>query len=186
MYYIDTSTLISYVFTSETEHAFTRKILENLAAKKHGLYASSYTLIETCNTICRKIVKEEAKLIQPLQQYIEIYGDPEQRCRLLTSIIINFLYEKLGLNFIDLEDLYRFEPTGINKLKIPKIFKEAIELSYKINLRIKDLLHITYASILSKTHGIKFFVTRDIENFEKIKDHIEKLLQIKIILVKQT
>ncbi|MCD6443390.1 hypothetical protein J7L70_00055, partial [Candidatus Bathyarchaeota archaeon] len=102
----------------------TKECLEKLAEEGHRFYASSYTLVEMCNTICRKIVREkENKLIEPLNQYVDMYEDPEQKCRILISSIVSFLQEKLNINFVEVEDLYQFEPTEIGKLKIPYVFK---------------------------------------------------------------
>jgi len=85
---------------------------------------------------------------------------------------------------VDDESLYKFEPTDIDGVKVPKIFREALELSYKITLRVKDLPHLAYAYILSSTYGIRFFLTHDVENFEGVKEGVKRLLQIEIILVK--
>jgi len=186
MYYTDTSVLISYVFASDSGHGTSRKVLENIAIKYgQKLYASSFTLVETCNTICRKIVKEgKWSLIDPLQKYVGIYENTEERCRFLLSLIISFLKNRLGIEFVDEKGLYDFVLVGFNELRAPKVFKESIHLSHRLSLRIKDLLHLVYAFALSKTHNIKYFLTRDIENFEKIRDTVKQLLQIEIILVK--
>jgi len=186
VYYVDSNVLISYVFsTDEPYHAASQHFLEDLALKRRQkLYASSLALVEACNVICRKIVKEGSKLIDPLQRYVDMYRDAKDKCRLLISLIISFLREKLGIEFVDAENLYEFVTIGIDSMKMPRIFKEAIELSYKINLRVKDLLHLVYAYTLSSIHGIKFFLTHDIKDFEKIRDETKRLLQIEIILVK--
>ena len=116
--------------------------------------------------------------------YVDIHRDYRDRCRFLISLIYNFLKEKLNIEFVDNESLYEFETVNLDKLEIPRIFKESIELSYKLTIRIKDLLHLVYAYMLSKTHNIKFFLTRDVEDFENIKDAVKQLLQIEIVLVK--
>jgi len=185
MYYIDTSILISYVFTSESAHRASQEVLESIVAEEHRLYASSFTLAEMCNTICRKIVKEKKwKLIEPLQEYVDVYRGVEERCRFLQSLIVSFLREKLGIEFVDEEDFYRFVLTGLNELKMPRVFKDSIDLSSRLGIRIKDLLHLVYASMISKIHNIKYFLTRDIEDFEKVKDRVKRLLQIEIVLIK--
>ncbi|ADM27578.1 conserved hypothetical protein [Ignisphaera aggregans DSM 17230] len=186
MYYVDSNVLISYVFsTSEPYHTASQHFLEDLAlGRGQKLYASSLTLVEACNAICRRIVREGSKLIDPLQRYVDLYRDVKDKCRFLTSLIIGFLMERLGIEFIDDESLYRFEPVNIDGMRIPKIFREALELSYKINLRVKDLLHIVYAYTLSNIYGIKFFLTHDIEDFERVKEEVKRLLRIEIILVK--
>jgi len=184
MYYIDTNVLVSYVFASDSGHCASRKVLEILADKEEKLYTSSFALVETCNAICRKIIKEAGwRLIDPLQRYVNIFVDAEERCRYLLSVIISFLKEKLNIQFVEVEDFYVLVPTIFNELKIPKIFKESIDLSYKLTIRIKDLLHLVYAFMLSKTHNIKYFLTRDVENFERIKDKVKQLLQIEIYFI---
>lgn len=100
------------------------------------------------------------------------------------SIIVSFLKERLHVKFIEEENLYKLVPTDFNKLRIPKLFKESMNLSHKLAIRIKDLLHLAYAFMLSKTYDIRYFLTRDVENFEKIKDEVKKLLQIEVILVR--
>ena len=184
MYYVDTSVLISYVFASDIGHDVSRRILENVAARGQKLYASSFTLVEMCNVVCRKIVKEKKlRLIEPLQSYVDVHGSEEDRCRFLLSLIISFLKERLGIEFVDDENLYEFESIDLNELRIPRIFRETILLSQKIPLRIKDLLHVAYASALSRTRNVKYFLTRDVEDFEKVKDEVKRLLQIEVVFV---
>ena len=120
----------------------------------------------------------------PLQGYVDIHKDYRDRCRFLISLIYSFLKEKLNIEFVDNESLYEFETTNLNKLKMPRIFRESIELSYKLTIRIKDLLHLVYAYMLSKTHDIKYFLTRDVEDFEKVEDTVKQLLQIEIVLIR--
>ena len=79
---------------------------------------------------------------------------------------------------VDHEKLYEFETANLSKLKISGIFRELIELLYRLIIRIRDLLHLTYAYMLSKTHGVKYFLIRDIGDFEKVKDKVRWLLQI--------
>ncbi len=186
MYYIDTSVLISYVLASDSGHEASRRVLEDIVIKQgQRLYGSTFTLVETCNTICKKIAKEKRwRLIDPLQGYVEIHKDYRDKCRFLVSLIFSFLKEKLNIEFVDIESLYEFETMSFNKLKIPRIFRESIELSYKLAIRIKDLLHLEYAYALSGTYDIKYFLTRDVEDFEKVKDTVKQLLQIEIVLVK--
>ena len=184
MYYVDSNVLISYVFaTGEPYHKISQKFLDELVKRKQKLYASSLTLVEACNVICRKIIKEEAGLIDPLRRYVNKYKDTKDKCKFLISLIISFLKEKLGIEFIDDKRLYEFVTINIDDMKLPRIFKEAIELSYKINLRIKDLLHLVYAYTFSNIYGIKYFLTHDIKDFEKIRDKVKQLLQIEIILI---
>ncbi len=66
---------------------------------------------------------------------------------------MSFLREKLGIKFIDDESLYEFVTVNIDSVKLPRMFKEAIGLSYKINLRVKDLLHLVYAYAFSNIYG---------------------------------
>lgn len=185
MYYIETSVLISYVFASDIGHSASERILEKLVFEKQRLFSSSFTLIEMYNTICRKIVKEEKLgLVDPLQRYVNIYKGSEEQSRFLLSLIIGFLKEKLNIEFIDKEDFYDFVSMDFDKLRLPKIFKESMDLSPKLTVRIKDLLHLIYAYMFSKTYNIKYFLTRDIENFEKIKNIVKQMLQIDVVLIR--
>ena len=60
MYYIDTSVLISYVFASDSGHEASRRALESIVIEQgQRLYGSTFTLVETCNTICKKIAREK-------------------------------------------------------------------------------------------------------------------------------
>jgi len=186
VYYVDSNVLVSYVFsTGEPYHTASQRLLEELALKRRQkLYASSLTLVEACNAICRRIVKEGPKLVDPLQMYVDLYRDAKDKCRFLASLIVGFLREKLGIEFVDDENLYRFEPVNIDGMKLPRIFREALELSHRINLRIKDLLHLVYAYALSSIYGIRFFLIHDVEDFEKVRDEVKRLLRIEIVLVK--
>ncbi len=184
MYYVDSNVLISYIFkTGEPYHNISQRFLEDLVfVKKQKLYASSLTLMETCSHICKKITKEGAKLIDQLQRYVDMYKDAKDKCKFLISLVTNFLKERLKIEFIDDRSLYDFVAITGNVM-LPRIFKEAVELSYKISLRVKDLLHLVYAYLLSNSYGIRFFLTHDIENFGKIKDEVKQLLQIEVILL---
>ena len=51
-------------------------------------------------------------------------------------------------------------------------------------IRTKDLLHLVYAYLLARIYNIKYFLTRDIKDFESVKDAVKQLLQIDIVLVK--
>jgi len=182
MYYIDSNMLISYVFVSEKIHKISQKSLEKLA-EKQKLYTSSFAILESCNALCRKIARGE-KIVDPLQIYIDRYKNMEEKCRFLTSFFIKFLEEKLRIKIIDEKAIY--EPININNITLPKIFYEALKLSSKINIRTKDIIHLTYVSLFSKILkiNIKYFLTHDIENFQKIRNRVKKLLQIEIILIK--
>jgi len=65
------------------------------------------------------------------------------------------------VDLVDHEKLYEFETANLSKLKISGIFRELIELLYRLIIRIRDLLHLAYVYMLSKTHGIEYFLTRD-------------------------
>jgi len=186
LYYADSSILISYLFTSEVNHRVSRRILEDIAiGKKTKIYVSSLTLLEVYNALCRKIVKEkEWRLIEPIQWYVNGYKSSEDKCRELSAIAINILKERLGIEFVDHEELYEFVESNFNKYIIPRIFKDALMLSPKLNIRVKDLLHLVYAHSLSDKYKIEFFLTCDIEDFGKIKDIVKNMLKINIEIVK--
>lgn len=94
------------------------------------------------------------------------------------------LKERLKIEFMDEEDFYDFVSMDFDKLRLTKIFKESMDLSPKLTVRIKDLLHLIYAYMFSKTYNIKYFLTRDIENFEKIKNIVKQMLQIDVVLIR--
>ncbi len=104
-------------------------------------------------------------MVDPLQEYVDGYEEVEERYRFLQRLIVSFLKEKLGIEFIGEEDFYKLVPIGFNELKITKVFKDSIDLSGELGIRIKDLLHLVYASMISKTCNVKYFLTRDVEDF---------------------
>jgi len=53
--------------------------------------------VEVYNAICRKIVREGSKLIDPIQRYVDLYRDAKDKCRFLASLVIGFLRERLGI-----------------------------------------------------------------------------------------
>jgi len=137
------------------------------------------------NAICRRVVREgEWRLIDPLQVYVERFKDFEEKCLLLSSLVITFLKEKLGVEVVDYEEFYEFISMDNTSIRIPKVFKEAIKMSPRIAIRTKDLLHLVYAHMLSSIHAIKYFLTRDVENFERVKDLVRRLLGIEVVLVR--
>ena len=74
------------------------RILEDIVVKqKHKLYGSTFTLIEACNTICRKMTRE-AKwgLSDPLQEYIDVYKDYRDKRGYLISLIFVFLWRLIS------------------------------------------------------------------------------------------
>jgi hypothetical protein len=93
---------------------------------------------------------------------VGIYKGVEGKCRFLL---------RLDIKFVDGENLYEFVHTGFGGLRVPEVFKESIDLPYKLTLRTKDLLHLVYAFLLSKTHNMGFSLTRDVDDFEGIRGH---------------
>ncbi|ABL88635.1 hypothetical protein Pisl_1479 [Pyrobaculum islandicum DSM 4184] len=185
-YYIDTNVLISYLFVSEHNHIISQKILENIANQRHTLYGSTITFVEMYNTICRKIRGGRWKFIDPIQKYLEKITNSENRCKLVIAIIYELLKERLGIKFVDCKDLYEFEKFEIGKhaLYVPQIFKVLLEeLTPKLTIRFKDLIHLAYVYMLSKICNIdiKYFLTFDVEDFGKIKNHIKQALGIEIV-----
>ena len=102
-------------------------------------------MAEICNVIYRKITKDPRhKLVDPLQDYLEKSESCEERGKLLVSIIITFLRERLSIELIDFEELYKLTTIESSEFRIPRIFAEAITLSLRLPIRIKDLLHLVY------------------------------------------
>lgn len=180
MYYVDTSVLASYLMASDSGHDASRKALEPRA---HKLYTSTYALAELHSAICRRILREKQwKLIDQLQRYLDAYKEPDKKCRFLLSMIVSLLRERLGIVF--LEEAGFYDLVNVDDFKMPWIFREAVELSPKLLIRTKDLLHLAYAFAFSNAYGVRYFLTRDLEDFERVKDEVEKLLKIEIVLIK--
>jgi hypothetical protein len=116
--------VLTNIFVSDSGHNTSQKVLEDIAIKrKQKLYAYSFTLVETCNIICRRIITNRWRPIDPLQDYVVAYKKLEEKCCLLLSIVINFLREKLHVEFIEEEDLYDLVSMGFNKLRIPRCLR---------------------------------------------------------------
>ncbi|ABP49940.1 type II toxin-antitoxin system VapC family toxin [Pyrobaculum arsenaticum] len=183
MHYVETSVLASYIIASDPGHETSRKALEDIASR-HKLYTSSFTLIELHNTICRKMVKErEWELVDPLQKYLDMYLKADEKCRFLLSMVIIFLEDRLGVEFLEEASIYDLVSV-VPGVKMPRIFMELVELSPTLLIRVKDLLHLAYASALSNAYEIRYFLTRDVDDFERVRDVARRRLKIEIILVK--
>ena len=187
--FLDTNVLISYAFSSEKRHQKVRATLEELKAKDYKFYISSYTFLELSNTICRimvggchKLADEFEEVLVPL---LKKFKSPEDKCKFITFLIIGLITEKLGLEMVDFKELYDFSTLKLNKeeVDLPKIFAESLNLSSKLRIRIKDLLHIAYVDALFKGHKGKVFLTCDVENFERVKNVIEKDLKFEVRLI---
>lgn len=182
-YYVDTSVLVSYLFESETGHHVSRRVLEDAVRRGVKLYASAFTLVELYSAVCRKLRRERRlRLVEPLQFYVDRLSGDEEVCRFLVSAMVSFLRERLGVEFADREDLYLFEEA--HGVRLPRIFGEAIGATPRLPIRIKDLLHLVYAYALSRTYGIGYFPTRDVEDFEKVRGAARRGPQIEIVLVR--
>ncbi|UNQ73523.1 type II toxin-antitoxin system VapC family toxin [Infirmifilum sp. NZ] len=186
MYYVDTNVLLSYVFESDPYHRRSKEILESLTSEGKKLCASSLVLTEACDVLCRKISREKGwKLVALPSQDISGYASPEDKCRFLSSLVIYFIKNRLNVQFLDSEEFYSFEQI-FEDLSIPRLFKESIELSFKLPIRVKDLLHLAYALILSKNCGVRYFLTLDAENFnEEVRNVAQKLLGITVMVIKE-
>ena len=184
MYYVDTNLLVSYVLASDAGHETSVRELERLAAGGQTIYASSFTLTEMYNVLCRRLSRGE-ELAEPLRSLIVAYSNRGSSCKFLMSAIMSLLVKKLSVKFVDYERLYELEPVALTSppLKVPKVLRKAMDLSERIQIRTKDLLHLAYASELAKIYNIKYFLTSDVEDFKKVKDRVERELQLKIILV---
>jgi hypothetical protein len=83
------------------------------------------------------------------------------------------------VKIIDDPSFYGFEKS--NSTSIPLVFKQAIELTSVIDVRVKDLLHVAYALLLKRLKGVKYIITLDIDEFSKIKDKLERRLKLSLI-----
>jgi predicted nucleic acid-binding protein len=183
-YYVDTSVLFSALSCSDTKHELCSKVLKEIREEGGRLIISTYTLAEFVSVICRRILHDKWKLIEPLDTtvkwIVENLKEPREICKYLASITISLLEREISAVIVEDLDLYTLEKLN-NLPNIVKIFKEAIELSW-INIRFKDLTHIVVALLLSEKYSIDGIVTADKENFNPIKDVVGKM-NLKIIVV---
>jgi predicted nucleic acid-binding protein len=178
VYYLDSSVLISLLFENEKHHGVVENFLSKLATCGEGpLYTSTFSLAETINVLCRKLRSGE-QIIWPLNMYIEKLGEANA-CVLITSFLVSFIETSLNVKILDDPSFYRFE--NLNSISIPLVFKQAIELTSIIDIRIKDLLHVAYALLLKRLRGVKYIITLDIDEFSKIKDKLERQLELSVI-----
>jgi len=77
-------------------------------------------------------------------------------------------------------ELYSIE--SVDTARIARLFREALKLAW-VNCRTKDLLHIAAASLMKK-RGVKRILTADVEDFENIKDTLERELGLEVELVR--
>jgi predicted nucleic acid-binding protein len=186
MYYLDTSTIISHLCISEHKHDIVSKFLHELRSRNRDIYTSTYALTEVVNTLCRiayEYEKSGKSFIEPLNSFVKRVKDLEDRCKAILGFVIGFLTTGLGVKIIDNPENYQFtELAQGDNLKVPKIFKVAIELSPKVKLRIKDLLHAVYAYMLSQSYGIRYIITLDEENFAKVAQDMKSLLNIDVVV----
>ena len=98
-------------------------------------------------------------------------------------MVIIFLQDRLGLEFLEEASIYDLVSV-VPGVKMPRIFMELVELSPTLLIRVKDLLHLAYASALSNAYEIRYFLTRDVDDFERVRDVARRRLKIEIILVK--
>jgi predicted nucleic acid-binding protein len=185
MYYLDTSIIISYLCSNEDKHDIVSKFLHKIRNK--DIYTSTYTIIETTNTLCRIAYEYERsgkRFIEPLNSLVKQVKDPEARCKVILGFVIEFLTKTLGANIIDDPQNYQFvELVTRVGLKVPKLFKVAIELSPKVRLRIKDLLHIAYAYMLAQYYRIRYFITLDVKDFTNVIQDMKRYLNIDVIIL---
>jgi len=100
-------------------------------------------------------------------------------------MVISFLRENLKLEFVDLEEFYKPIQAGFDNIKIPRIFYEAVEASPKYLSGSKTCYTIAYAHTLARNLNIKYFLTSDIEDFEKLKEPIKQFLGLELAVIRQ-
>jgi len=183
MYYLDTSIIISYLCSNEDKHDIVSKFLHKI--RNRGIHISTYTIIETTNTLCRiahEYERSGKRFIEPLNSLVKQVKDPEARCKAILGFVIEFLTEKLGAKIIDDPQNYQFVEL-VTRVKVPNLFKVAIELSPKVRLRIKDLLHVAYAYMLAQYYGIRYFITLDVKDFtNNVIQDMKRYLNIDVII----
>jgi len=183
MYYLDTSVLVSYIFVTERRHALARQFLENLAHKGLKLYISPYTLVELYNSVCRNIAGGNLKLADPFNEILNRAGGSlNAKLELLVSMIVTMLVEMLGLEVVDDHEIYK--PAKTLGFELPLLYCKCIELSHRVKIRIKDLLHIVYAHLLHEKYNIRYIVTCDSKDYGKTKEQLRHL-GLEVIIIEE-
>ncbi len=116
-----------------------------------------------------------AKLVNQLKAL-----SPQALCEALAPTLSSFLEELLGVKVIEDPELYSIE--SVDTARIARLFREALKLAW-VDIRTKDLLHIAAASLMKK-RGVKRILTADVEDFENIKDTLERELGLEVELVR--
>lgn len=186
MYYLDSNVIVSYLFETEDHHNRVVEFLKEIASKNE-LYVSSFSLIETLNAVCRKVVGDkQLEFFKPLRSLLRNYLDqiknPVDKCRFISSFIINFVKTNLSIEVADDADIYTFE--FLDDTTLPRLFKLSCELVPKLRIPIKDLLHVAYAYLLSSRYKIKYFLTLDREHFTRdVSDIISRELGLTVVTI---
>jgi predicted nucleic acid-binding protein len=179
--YVDSSIILSALITTDARHQVSVETLEKLREQGWELIASTYAFTEVANTTCRRAMKGEWYFAAPLAKLVNQLKalSPQALCEALAPTLSSFLEELLSVKVIEDPELYSIE--SVDTATIARLFREALKLAW-VNCRTKDLLHIAAASLMKK-RGVKRILTADVEDFENIKDTLERELGLEVQLV---
>ncbi|MCC6065483.1 MAG: PIN domain-containing protein [Thermofilum sp.] len=179
--YLDASIILSALITTDSRHQASVETLEKLREQGWELITSTYAFTEIVNTTCRRAVRGEWHFAAPLAKLVNQLKalSPQALCEALAPMLSSFLEELHGVKVIEDPEFYSIE--SVDTARIARLFREAINLAW-VDIRTKDLLHIAAASLMRK-RGVKRILTADVEDFENIKDKLERELGLEVELV---
>jgi len=91
------------------------------------------------------------KLIRTLQALLNNIHRPFEKCRSVTSLVLNFPFKKLPIRFVDSENFYNLEQIAIPSINAPKIFKLAIDTLPYIRIRTLEALVVLKLRFFQQT-----------------------------------
>ena len=166
MAYVDTNVIISYTFSGDRDHARAVTLVERV--RKHSkLYASPLTLVELYSVLLKKMH------MYKLPPEAEALSRVDSKLRYLVTYILNLL----DVSIVD--DIPQL--STVENVNVFHIFSDAIQLIInKIKLNSLDIIHLAYATRLTRDGIIKYFITFDKEILSE-RSNIEKVTGIKVI-----
>jgi len=180
--YVDSSVILSALVTTDARYLSSLKALERLREQRWRLVASTYAFAEAANNAYRRVVEGKWVLAEPLEKLVKRVRarGPRALCEALTRALLSLLEEWLRVEVVEDPELYAIE--SVDGASMARLFRETVRLAW-IGCRTKDLLHIAAASLM-RERGVKRILTADVENFEKIKDTLERELGLEVEFVR--
>ena len=179
--YVDSSVILSALVTTDARYLSSTEALKRLREQGWKLVTSTYAFAEAANNAYRRVVEGRWVLAEPLEKLVKRVKalGPRALCEALTRALLSLLEGWLRVEVVEDPELYTIE--SVNGMSMARLFREAARLAW-INCRTKDLLHIAAASLMRK-RGVKRILTADVENFERVKDALEKELDLEVHIV---